>query len=214
MNADALELYLSTLRNDVDPLLEQIETYAREQRIPIMEKQSMDVLISLLKIKDATRLLEIGTAIGYSAIRMAQALPGSRIVTVERDAERIALAQAYVKKASLTGQIRLIQGDAREKKDEIEAFAPFDAIVIDAAKGQYRSLFDCCSNMLFPGGIIVTDNVFFRGLVADKKEAPKKFRTIVNRLRDFNRYLASHPDFDTSFYPIGDGLAVSISVKK
>lgn len=205
-----LDDYLSSLQPIRDPILLQMKDYAAKHKVPIMEDASIEVLLSLIKLKQPKTILEIGTAIGYSATRMAQACPTSKIITCDIDEERLAVAKAFLHDAKLTERIELIHGDAIERISTIEEHAPYDVIFIDAAKGQYKNYFDSFSPLLFEHGVVISDNVFFRGMIASMEQPIKKYRTAVNRLREYNDFLAKHPHFDTSFYPVGDGLAVSI----
>lgn len=206
--------YLNELQPIRDPLLIKMKDFARQHRIPIMDDMSIAVLASLIKLKQPKKILEIGSAIGYSAIRMAKAYEESKIISYDIDEERLELAIANVHEGGFDERIKFQHGDVLDHRDEIKNEGPYDFILIDAAKSKYREYFDTFSPMLNPNGVIVCDNVFFRGMVAYSEEQPdKKYRTIINKLRDFNRYIAQHDQFDTTFYPIGDGLSVSIKVR-
>jgi len=206
--------YLNDLHPIRDPLLIKMKDFARQHRIPIMDDTSIKVLESLIQIKQPKKILEIGSAIGYSAIRMAKACVKSRIISYDIDEERLKLAIANAREGGLDERIKFILGDVLAHEDEINDEGPYDFILIDAAKSKYREYFDTFAPMLNPYGVIVCDNVFFRGMVAGTGAQPdKKYRTIVNTLREFNRYIAQHEQFDTTFYPVGDGLAVSIKVR-
>lgn len=207
-----LNEYLSMLQPIRDPLLLKMKKHAAEHRIPIMEDASMEILLSLIKLKKPKKIFEIGAAIGYSAIRMAKAYDGCTVISCEIDKGRLSEAQLFLKESGLSDRIVLIHGDALELGGQIKKDAPFDFIFIDAAKGQYEKYFKLFAPMLAEHGVVVSDNVFFRGMVPGIEPLEKKFRTAVKRLRDYNAYLASHEGFETTFYPVGDGLAVSIKV--
>lgn len=209
-----LDDYLSSLQPITDSILVQMKDYAVKHKVPIMEDVSIEVLLSLIKLKQPRTILEIGTAIGYSAIRMAKACPNSKIITCDIDEERLSVAKAFLHDTRLTERITLIHGDAVEKLHTIEAFAPYDVIFIDAAKGQYKHYFDTFSPLLSENGVVISDNVFFHGMVTGTEPPIKKYRTVINRLREYNAMLATHSDFQTTFYPVGDGLAVSIKTKR
>lgn len=204
--------YLESLHGNEDSLIEDLVTYATLNHIPIMESDSMDVLLHLLKLKRANKILEIGTAIGYSAIRMAQALPESKVVTIDSDDERVQQAKANVTRAQLENRVHIYCGDALTSAELLDSKGPYDALFIDAAKGQYKQYFELFAPMVHKGGIVVSDNVLFRGLVANGEKTLGRYKTIVQRLRQYNAYIVKHPDFDTTFYPIGDGMAVSIKL--
>lgn len=210
MLAQKTEVYLESLHERRNPLIEEMISFAAENHVPIIENISMEVLLNVLKIKQAKKILEIGTAIGYSSIRMAMALPDSIIVTIDNDYERIQQAKMYVSRAQLDDQIHIYCGDARSSAEILKTFGPYDALFIDAAKSQYKQYFNEFSQMVCPGGIVISDNVLFRGLIADHEKPLHRYKTIVQKLRDYNDYLAHHPNYDTTFYPVGDGMAVSI----
>lgn len=202
--------YLAMLQPIRDPLVNQMKDYAIQHNVPILEDVSMEVLLSIIKLKKPKTILEIGTAIGYSAIRMAKACPESTIISCDIDEERLAVASAFLQNSGLADRISFIHGDALDYVDEIENGAPYDLVFIDAAKGQYKRYFKAFAPMLAQHGVVVSDNVFFQGMVPGSVPPPKKYRTMIKRLREYNEYLTRAKQFDTSFYAVGDGLAVSI----
>lgn len=205
-----MKQYLADLQPMRDPLLLKMKDFAKQKRIPIMDDMSMAVLLSLIKIKRPKKILEIGSAIGYSAIRMAKACEQCTIISYDIDEERLKHAVANARECGLENRLKFVHGDVLEHIEQINGEGPYDFILIDAAKSKYREYFDAFSPMLNRHGVIVCDNVFFRGMAASCEEPEKKYRTIVNKLREFNRYIAQHERFVTTFYPVGDGLAVSI----
>lgn len=190
-------------------LLYRMEQYAKENGVPIMELAGIEAMLQLLRIQKPKKILEVGTAIGYSALRMAYTLPNSKIISIERDAERYQLAEQYVKEAGKDTQIVIIKKDALESESEVNIHAPFDVIFIDAAKGQYQRFFELYSSYLNDGGVIITDNVLFKGLVCESEIENKRIRTLVKKIKDFNYWLMNHPDYDTVILPVGDGVAIS-----
>jgi len=186
-----------------------MEEYADQNGVPIMEPAGIETMLQLLRIQQPEAILEVGTAIGYSALRMAFALPQTKIVTLERDEERFKLAVDYIKKADRQQQIIQISGDALELEEEVAGHAPFDAIFIDAAKGQYKRFFEMYSRYLTPGGMIITDNVLFKGLVYNQEADSRRLRSLVKKIDEFNRWLAANQEYDTVILPIGDGIAIS-----
>ncbi|WKB36874.1 O-methyltransferase [Terrilactibacillus sp. S3-3] len=160
------------------------------------------------------RILEIGTAVGYSAIKMCcSKSPYTDIVTIERDEKMFHEASKNIKRLGLEKHIRLIFGDAGENLPEVEEEGPYDLIFIDAAKAQYRKFFNRYAPMLSKGGMVVSDNVLFHGLVVDPEhETAKRLRRLAEKVNDYNHWLSEHPAFDTVFLTVGDGL--SISTKK
>ena len=187
----------------------EMEVYAENHEVPIMERTGIEILLQLLRIHDAKRILEVGTAIGYSALRMGYGLPASMIVSIERNSERFMLAEGFVSRSDIGERIHLVNADALEAEEAIKAFAPFDAIFIDAAKGQYKRFFEMYSRYLSEEGIIITDNVLFKGLLFEEKIENRRVRSLVKKINEFNHWLMSHPDYDTVILPIGDGVAIS-----
>jgi predicted O-methyltransferase YrrM len=206
---DKLHTYIEKLTKERPPLLMEMEQYAQENGVPIMELVGIEALLQLLRIQNAKAILEVGTAIGYSALRMALALPESKIVTIERDEERIKLAQQYIQRSGLETQIIQLTGDAFELKDKVEQNGPYDVIFIDAAKGQYQRFFEMYAPFLKDDGVIMTDNVLFKGLVCEDEIENKRIRGLVKKINAFNEWLMSHEDYDTVILPVGDGIAIS-----
>lgn len=206
---DKLHAYIEEIIPDRPELLSRMEQYAQEHNVPIMELAGIEAMLQLLRIQNPKTILEVGTAIGYSALRMAYALPESKIVTIERDAERYQLAEQYIDESGKTGQILIIKGDALEAEEDITNHGPFDAIFIDAAKGQYQRFFETYSRYLSEDGLIITDNVLFKGLVCEQEIENKRIRNLVKKIDGFNKWLMSHPEYYTVILPVGDGVAIS-----
>jgi predicted O-methyltransferase YrrM len=206
---EELQLYIEALLPNRDDLLAELEAYAAEHVVPIMELIGIETLLQLLRLQQPQKILEVGTAIGYSTLRMAYTLPATKIVTIERNAQRAAVAKEYFIKADMQSRIELIQGDALEVKDQVSKNGPYDFIFIDAAKGQYRRFFELFSPLLSENGVILTDNVLFKGLVCVEEIENKRRRQLVQKIRDFNHWIMNHPEYDTIIIPVGDGMAIS-----
>ncbi|MBU8879489.1 O-methyltransferase [Bacillus sp. FJAT-29790] len=206
---EKLHLYIEGIIPDRPELLNKMEQYAKENGIPIMELAGIEAMLQLLRVQKPSTILEVGTAIGYSALRMAYALPSCKIVTIERDAERYQLAEQYIREAEKSSQILIIKGDALETEEDVKEHASFDVIFIDAAKGQYQRFFEMYSRYLSEDGIIITDNVLFKGLVCEPDIENKRIRNLVKKIDQFNRWLMNHPDYHTVILPVGDGVAIS-----
>ncbi|WP_071395856.1 O-methyltransferase [Bacillus tuaregi] len=209
MKSDKIQAYIENLIPDRPDFFIQMEAYASENNVPIMELAGMEAMLQFLRLTQPERILEVGTAIGYSALRMADALPNARITTIERDVERAALAQQYIKQLGKEEQIELIIGDALEVEADVASSSPYDVIFIDAAKGQYKKFFELYSGYLTEQGIIVTDNVLFKGLVAEEQIESKRTANLVKKIRQFNEWLMKHSDYHTVIIPVGDGVAIS-----
>lgn len=206
---EKLHSYIENLIQSRDPLFLEMETYAREHHVPIMELSGIETMLQVLRIQNPQKILEVGTAIGYSGLRMASAVPEAHIVTIERDAERYQIAEEFIKRSGKTEQITIIKGDALEVQDRVQELGPYDAVFIDAAKGQYKKFFEMYSAFLQKDGILITDNVLFKGLVCETEIESKRTRNLVKKIDDFNRWLMGHPDYHTVILPVGDGVAIS-----
>jgi predicted O-methyltransferase YrrM len=188
-----------------------LKRQAAADHIPIMDAVSMHFLMQLIRIHKPLSILEIGTAIGYSALRMHEACPESHITTIERDDVRFVQADDNIKRQQKQQQIRVIHGDALEVlHGTADIGAPFDMIFIDAAKGQYQRFFELASPLLAKNGLIISDNVLFRGLVADPGFGTDRLTKIAGKIRSYNTWLTCHPEYTTSIVPVGDGVAISI----
>lgn len=207
---EKLHSYIEGLVPDREELVLEMENYAKEHHVPIMELAGIEAMLQILRIQNPKRILEIGTAIGYSAIRMAQAVKGAAIITIERDPERYEQAEKYFERSGAASQIVLIKGDALEVESQISAFGPYDAIFIDAAKGQYKKFFELYSKYLNDDGMIITDNVLFKGLVCETEIESKRTRNLVKKIDGFNQWLMCNPLYHTIILPVGDGVAISI----
>jgi caffeoyl-CoA O-methyltransferase len=204
----AVEAYLTGLVPERSAQLQRLEREAAEEGIPIILLPSAQLIRLLLLTHRPKRILEVGTAIGYSAIWLAEAAGQAEVVTIEQDEARAARAQANFAEAGLGDRIKLIVGDATKGLRDPEA-GPFDCLFIDAAKGQYQAFLDLYLPHITAGGLVICDNVLFRGLVVDPEAAGKRQRPLVDKLIRFNQYLANHPLLETSFVPVGDGIAIS-----
>ncbi|WP_174234335.1 O-methyltransferase [Bacillus sp. V59.32b] len=208
---EKMESYLDSLIPSRKGLFAEMEQYANDFNVPIMEPEGIEALLQIIRLSRPKAILEVGTAIGYSALRMAEAASEAKIVTIERDEERIVKAKEYIKKAGKQEQVLLLEGDALELAELVKEHGPFDAIFIDAAKGQYRRFFELYESVLQSNGIIVTDNVLFKGLVAEDEESiePKRIRSLVRKIKEYNEWIMNHPRYHTVILPIGDGVAIS-----
>lgn len=209
-----IDHYIDSLIPARDDFFGAMEEAAHKDNIPIMEPAAMEVMLQFLRVMKPKKVLEVGTAIGYSALRMAQALPETEIITLERDEERAVQANEYIKKAGASDRITVVEGDALELADLTVRKGPYDAIFIDAAKGQYERFFSIYSGLLEEEGCIFSDNVLFRGLVAqeDTDTHPRRFRNMIKRMRSYNENLMARKEFVTTIIPVGDGLAISRKV--
>ncbi len=188
-----------------------MEQYAKNHHIPIIQPEIAKLLSILIKISKPQNVLEIGTAIGYSTLVMAKAMEGrGRIVTIERDGSMVDRAQKNFQSSPYGHMITVKIGDALDIMDNIEGV--YDLVFMDGCKGHYIDLLPSCTRIMNTGGLLICDNVLFRGMIANNELVKRRKITIVKRMRKFLKHLCNHPLYDTIVIPMGDG--VSISYKK
>ena len=193
-------------------LLRELKKHAKEENIPIMSDKGINYLTNFVIKHHIENVLEIGTAVGFSAISMALANPKLKIVSIERDEARYLEAVKNIKEFGLENRITLIFKDALETKVEGE----FDLIFIDAAKGQNINFFEKFSKNLSQEGYIITDNMKFHGYVdKDEKEIKSRnLRGLVRKIKEYKVFLEENEYFKTTFSDIGDGLAITERIEK
>lgn len=187
----------------------EMEDYAQERNVPIIEKKSIAFIMKYIKNNNVKSILEIGSAIGYSAILMANASSDAFITTIERDEERYMECLKNVKACGLDKRINVVFQDALDVN--LTSDLKYDLIFIDAAKGQYQRFFEKYKYFLKPEGTIITDNIKFHGYVGkSEKIDSKNLKSLVEKIEDYIEFLKDNEEFNTTFYDIGDGLAVSV----
>lgn len=212
---EPLKQYLLNTLPPVEEWVTELEEQAEREFIPIIDKVSMNFLKQLVSISKPKRILEIGTAIGYSALRMLEAYPSTSIVTLEIDEYRYEQAVHHISRLQKQTSIQPLFGDAREHMSQfILDKEKFDFIFIDAAKGEYQQYFELACRLLTEEGLIISDNILFRGYIAKTHEPIKKYKNITEKISAYNEWLVNHPDFTTSIVPIGDGVAISKKIAK
>lgn len=185
----------------------EMEQYAKEKNVPIIEKDSIAYIMKYIKANNVKNILEIGSAIGYSAILMASASPEVKVTTIERDELRYMECLKNVKKCGLDKEINVVYQDALEVN---LTNVSYDLIFIDAAKGQYTKYFEKFKYFLAPEGVIITDNLNFHGYVGKKDMIESKnMRGIIDRIEKYIEFLKTNEEFDTEFIDVGDGISVS-----
>ena len=207
-----VEEYIRTTLKDKEGLLRELEVYAEENNVPIVHKEVSDLLKVLLKIDKPKRILEVGCAIGYSSILFATTVGDDvQITTVERNELMIEKAKENIKRAGFENNITILEGDAEELLSNIEG--EFDMIFLDAAKGQYKLFYDMVIDKLKVGGLLISDNILYKGMVAHDDFVVKRKKTIVKRMRNYLDYICNCDYLSTSLIPIGDGVALSYKEK-
>ena len=169
----------------------------------------MHLFEELIGLYRPTSVLEVGTAIGYSTLLMAPLIErGGRITSIELDEVRHEMAKYYIGQSAYKDQITLIKGDAKDVLTQIKG--EYDLVFLDGPKGQYLNQLEVILPHVKEGGVILADNVLFRGYVRGDKEAPHRFKTIVKRLQAYLAYVENKELFNTTIYPMGDGMSVSV----
>ncbi len=187
--------------------IKEIREYAIDNKIPIMQAEGIDFLTTFIIKHQIKNVLEVGTAIGYSAIMMSLCSPNLKVTTIERDEERYLEAIKNIKKLKLENRITLIFNDALKTKID----GKYDLIFIDAAKAQNIKFFELFERNLTDNGFIITDNMYFHGLIHknEKEIKSRNVRGIVRKIKDYIVFLKNNENYNTTIYDIGDGIAVS-----
>lgn len=183
-----------------------IKEYAKEHNVPIMQDEGIEFICNYIKENKVKRVLEIGSAIGYSAICMASVDDDISVTTIERDIDRYNEAVINIKNCNLDSRITIYNADALD----IEIIGEYDLIFIDAAKSQYIKFFEKYKHNLSSNGVIISDNLSFHGIVDNPKLTNNRnTRQLVGKIKRYVEFLKNNEEFDTVFYPLGDGVSVS-----
>ena len=218
MEQERIADYLLSLEPEGDALLNELRDYAGTHDVPILRPETESFLRTLMAAKKPGRVLEIGTAIGYSAILMAKAMEKPDIVTIESWEKRIPLAQENLKRAGYEGTVRLIQGDAGKVLKELireeegtSGGRGYDLVFLDAAKGQYIHWLPDILRLMNPGALLVADNVMQDFTVMESRfTIPRRERTTHSRMREFLWEIKHRKDLVSSVLPLGDGVSISV----
>ena len=204
-----MERYLETLLGERDPLLQEMEEQALKETIPVVTPTVGNFLNLLVHMNQAQSILEIGTAIGYSTIWLARAAErtGGHVTTVDLNKDRLGRSLVYFERAGLRERITALEGDARKILPTLDS--KFDFVFIDAAKGEYLDYLSQIYPLISSGGLLVVDNVLFRGWVVPGSDFAPKYERMVGGLRQFLQELCQNPEFSTTVLPFGDGVSVS-----
>ncbi|HJA64964.1 methyltransferase [Lachnoclostridium sp. An169] len=205
--------FINSLDTENIEILEEIEREARASSVPVIRREMQSFLKALLLIKKPMRVLEVGTAVGFSALLMSEYVPeGCRITTIENYEKRIPIARENFRRAGKEEMITLIEGDASEVLRDLEG--PYDFIFMDAAKGQYIHYLPDVLRLLEDGGCLVSDNVMQDGEIFESRFAvERRSRTIHARMREYLYELKHNKELTTSIIPLGDGVALSVKGK-
>ena len=205
-----LVTYINSLDKGNTPFLNELEMEALKNYVPIIRRETQSLLKVLLQIKRPSRILEVGTAVGFSALLMHTYGPEDcQITTIENYEKRIPIARENFRKAGAEKQITLLEGDAQEVLKTLKE--PYDFIFMDAAKGQYIRFFPEILRLLEAGGLLVSDNVLQGGDIIESHFAvERRNRTIHKRMREYLSVLKNSEELETAILPLGDGVAISV----
>ncbi len=210
MDRERLSVYINSLDDQYSPLLRRIAKEAAGEGVPIVRKETASLLKTLTVMKRPSRILEVGTAVGYSALLLAENAPREcRITTIEKDGRRAMQARENFERAGRGKQITLLEGDAAQILPGLSA--PFDFIFMDAAKGQYIHFLEDVLRLLKPGGLLISDNVLQDGSILESRfMVERRDRTIHSRMREYLYTITHHALLTTAVLATGDGVAVSV----
>jgi len=206
---DYMEQYIRELIPSNVGILEELEKFSIENRVPIVQKETAKFLELMVTMNRPKKILELGTAIGYSSILMNLSSGGlSEIATIERDEKMIDIANANITKYGMQGKITILKGDCLEILENLKG--EYDMIFMDAGKGHYNHFLPHCLRLLKREGVLIADNVLFRGMVASKELATRRKITIIKRMQSYLELVSNNDDLITSVIPMGDGISVTM----
>lgn len=203
--------YLREIIPPSEGILKELELYAEENSVPIVQPETAQLLKTLVRMTAPKRILEVGCAIGYSAILMASESQAS-ITTLECDENMVKIAEENIKKANLDERIYVINKDAREYFETLSG--EYDMIFLDGPKAHYIYMLNDCIRLLKPGGILVADNVLYKGMTADEEHVVKRKITIVKRLKHFIAAQMQRRELRAVLLPLGDGVTVAVKKRE
>ncbi len=207
---ERITAYINSLDSGDGALCDEIAREAAKSHVPVIRRETAALLKTMVALKKPERILEVGTAVGYSALLMARVMPGNaHITTIEKFEKRIPAARKNFKRAGMEETITLLEGDAGEILAGLSGV--FDFIFMDAAKGQYIHWLPDVIRLLAPGGLLMSDNVLQDGTIVESRYAvERRDRTIHVRMREYLYLLTHMENLETSILPIGDGVALSV----
>lgn len=207
---ERINAFIDSLDTGNTPFLNEIEKEARETNVPVIRAQVQSLLKLLLALRQPAAILEVGCAIGFSALLMSEYAPENcHITTIEKYEKRIPAARENFRRAGREERITLLEGDAADILKDMEG--SFDLIFMDAAKGQYIHFMPDVLRLLAPGGILLSDNVLQDGDIIESRFAvTRRNRTIHSRMREYLYELKHHPELEAVILPVGDGVTVSV----
>jgi predicted O-methyltransferase YrrM len=210
INKEYITHYIQSLIKEADPKFESFRIECEENQVPIIHKEVGQLIRLLITLTNAGKVLELGTAAGFSSIFMSRIInnPQGLVTTIERNKSWIPVAKNNISRFNPPTPIEILQGDASEILPSLKG--EYDIIFIDAAKSKYMEFFNYCIKLLRPNGLIISDNVLYKGMIATDTLVKRRQKTIVRGMRKYLEYISTEPSLETSILPIGDGLAISL----
>ena len=208
---DLVTDYINGFYTPLTDELGKLRVDSEEKNVPIILKETESFLKTFLGVIKPARILEIGCAVGYSAMFFAQ-LTGAEVYTIEKNSEMVETAVKNIESLGYAEKINVFEGDGEEIAELLkkEGTKPFDVVFIDAAKSHYQRFFDACLPLCGPDTMIIADNVLFKGRIADDKYDPDgKYKTNIRRMSEFIAYIMNKPSLDSSILAVGDGLSIT-----
>ncbi|MEJ7540598.1 O-methyltransferase [Staphylococcus intermedius] len=210
---DKNQSYLLSLKQ-YDSDIDQLRNYAEKHQVPIVDQLSLDLIQQIIRLHQPKEILEVGSAIGYSAMQFASVDKAIKVTTIERNEAMIQQAKANIRQYGYEDQIRLIEADATDAFEQVNDRI-YDMIFIDAAKAQSQRFFELYSPLLREKGVMITDNILYHGFVADIDVVrSRNVKQMVKKVQRYNHWLSQQQDFTTNFIHMDDGLAISIKESK
>ncbi len=209
INQPYVEHYLKSLIHEEDPEISQFRQICEASQIPIIHEEVGQLIKFLIRLTGASRILEIGTAVGFSSIFMSKIIhnPKGYITTIERNPKMVSQAIENFKSYTCPTPIEFLQGQAEDLIEQLDQ--AYDILFLDGAKSKYRLIYEKAGHLLRPGGLIIADNVLHKGMTATDDLVVRRQRTIVRNMREFLDYLSHDKQFETTILPMGDGVALT-----
>ena len=211
---EIISAYIDNLYVNENAKLEELREFAESRHVPIILKDTEKLLKVIMKLKEPARVLEIGTAVGYSSCVFADCC-GCRVLTIESDEESAKAARTNIENLGFADLVEVLHGDARDVLSSLDTDEKFDILFIDAAKSHYREFWDLAMPLMKDESMVICDNVLMRGMTAsDDYDERGRYNTSINRMRDFIEYINGLDYADTAVLPVGDGVSISLITKR
>ena len=210
---EIISSYIDNLYVNENRRLEELREFAEERNVPIIMKDTEKLLRVIMRLKEPARVLEIGTAVGYSSCVFADCC-GCRVLTIESDEETAKAARNNVDNLGFNDLVEVLSGDARDVLPKLDPKENFDILFIDAAKSHYREFWDLAMPLMKEESMVICDNVLMRGMtVSDEYDERGRHRTSIKKMREFIQYINSLDYAETAVLPVGDGVSISLIEK-